>query len=66
MAAILLMTYGKTYFRNEMMYSESKPFIMKLGGFLVYMSVQAYYNRSCSESSVVSDPLPETDKGYLD
>ena len=52
--------------RNEMTYSESKPFIMKLEGFLVYMLVQAYYNRSCSESSVVSDPFPETDKGYID
>ena len=51
--------------RNEMTYSESKPYIMKLEGFLVYMSVQAYYDRSCSESSVVSDPFPETDKCYL-
>ena len=30
------------------------------------MSVQAYYNRSCSENSFASDPFPETDKCYLD
>ena len=39
---------------------------MKLKGFLVYMSVQAYYNRSGSENSVASDLFPETDKCYLD
>ena len=32
----------------------------------MYISVQAHYNRSCLESSVVSDPFPETDKCYLD